>query len=65
MVLFLPRHLPNLNPIEKGFSKIKALLEKAMTRTGDDLWRATGHLCNQFTPQVPCKGFKAAQFFVI
>ncbi len=45
-VLFLPRYSPDLNPIEKAFSKLKALLRKAKARTYDDLWKAVGHVCD-------------------
>lgn len=50
-VLFLPRYSPDLNPIEKAFSKLKALLRKAKARTYDDLWKAVSQVCNLFTPQ--------------
>ncbi len=50
-VLFLPRYSPDLNPIEKAFSKLKALLRKAKARTYDDLWKAVGQVCDLFTPQ--------------
>ena len=50
-VLFLPRYSPDLNPIEKAFSKLKTLLRKAKARTYEDLWKAVGHVCNLFTPQ--------------
>lgn len=50
-VLFMPRYSPDLNPIEKAFSKLKTLLRKAKARTYDDLWKAVGHACSLFTPQ--------------
>lgn len=50
-VLFLPRYSPDLNPIEKAFSKLKTLLRKSKARTYDDLWKAVGHICTLFTPQ--------------
>lgn len=58
-VLFLPRYSPDLNPIEKAFSKLKALLRKAKARTYDDLWKAVGHVCNLYTPQECWNYFKA------
>ena len=58
-VLFLPRYSPDLNPIEKAFSKLKALLRKAKARTYDDLWRAVGHVCSLFTPQECWNYFKS------
>lgn len=59
-VLFLPRYSPDLNPIEKAFSKLKALLRKAKARTYDDLWRALGEVCDLFTPQECWNYFRAA-----
>ncbi|MCD1635341.1 transposase [Martelella mediterranea] len=32
-VLFLPRYSPDMNPIEKAFSKLKALLRKTKAQT--------------------------------
>ena len=58
-VLFLPRYSPDLNPIEKAFSKLKALLRKAKARTYDDPWKAVGHVCNLYTPQECWNYFKA------
>ncbi|EQD37095.1 ISRm2011-2 transposase protein [mine drainage metagenome] len=36
-VLYLPPYSPDLNPIEKLFSKLKSLLRKAAKRSVDDL----------------------------
>ena len=58
-VLFLPRYSPDLNPIEKAFSKLKTLLRKAKTRTYDTLWKAVGHVCDLFTPQECWNYFRA------
>ncbi|MTH94493.1 transposase, partial [Roseibium sp. RKSG952] len=60
-VLFLPRYAPDLNPIEKAISKLKALLRQAKARTYDDLWKAIGHVCDQFTPHECWNYFKATQ----
>ena len=38
-VLYLPAYSPDLNPIEKMFAKLKALLRKAKARTIDELWK--------------------------
>lgn len=59
--LFLPRYSPDLNPIEKAFSKLKAQLRKAKARTYDDLWKAVGHVCSLFTPQECWNYFKATE----
>jgi transposase len=58
-ILFLPRYSPDLNPIEKAFSKLKTLLRKANARTYDDLWKAVGHICRLFNPQECWNFFKA------
>ena len=36
-LLYLPPYSPYFNPIEKAFSKLKALLRKAATRTTPEL----------------------------
>ena len=41
-VLFLPAYSPDLNPIEKMWSKLKAILRAAEARTVSDLERAIG-----------------------
>ena len=48
--LFLPKYSPDLNPIEMAFAKLKTLLRKAKARTYDDLCRAIGNICDQFSP---------------
>ncbi|MCW5235551.1 hypothetical protein D5047_04200 [Verminephrobacter eiseniae] len=48
---YLPPYSPDLNPIEKFFSKLKALLRKAEQRTVDGLWNAIGCLLDCFTSQ--------------
>ena len=50
-VLFLPVYSPDLNPIEKMWSKVKALLRTAEARTPTDLIRAIGHALTQATAQ--------------
>jgi transposase len=48
-VLFLPAYSPDLNPIEKMWSKVKALLRTAEARTPADLIRAIGQALAQVT----------------
>jgi len=48
-VLFLPAYSPDLNPIEKMWSKVKALLRTAEARTSADLVRAIGQALTQVT----------------
>jgi transposase len=50
-VLFLPAYSPDLNPIEKMWSKVKALLRAAEARTPADLVRASGQALTQVTAQ--------------
>ena len=50
-VLFLPAYSPDLNPIEKMWSKVKALLRAAEARTPADLITAIGQALASVTPQ--------------
>ena len=43
-VLYLPPYSPDLNPIEKFFSKLKTLLRKAAKRSTEELWDQIGQL---------------------
>jgi transposase len=45
----LPPYSPDLNPIEKAFSKVKAILRKAAARTLEDLWAAIAKALDAFT----------------
>lgn len=46
---YLSPYSPDLNPIEKMFSKLKALLRKAARRTVDPLWEEISRARNMFT----------------
>ncbi len=46
----LPPYSPDFNPIENAFSKLKALLRKAATRTIPNLWAAIADTLPKFTP---------------
>ena len=50
-VVFLPAYSPDLNPIEKMWSKVKALLRALEARTPADLVRAIGQALAQVTAQ--------------
>lgn len=50
-MLFLPPYSPDFNPIEKAFSKLKALLRKAAERTVTGLWDRIGELIDLVEPQ--------------
>ena len=47
---YLPPYSPDLNPIEKIFAKLKALLRKAAARSVAALWAALGQLLERFSP---------------
>ena len=47
---FLPPYSPDFNPIEKAFSKLKAMLRKASERTVSGLWDLIGRLVDIFQP---------------
>ena len=49
-LLYLPPYSPDLNPIEKLFAKLKALLRKAAARNTDALWTEIGKLLECFPP---------------
>jgi transposase len=55
-LLYLPPYSPDFNPIEKAFSKLKALLRKAAERSVAGLWEAIGRLIHCFTPK-ECQNF--------
>ena len=58
-VLFLPPYSPDFNPIERAFSKIKALLRKTAARTVQALWDAIRDAIDAVTPQ-DAQGFFTA-----
>jgi len=64
-LLFLPPYSPDFNPIEKAFSKLKALLRKASERTVEGLWAAIGRSLDAFTPQECANYFAAAGYDAI
>ena len=47
---FLPPYSPDFNPIEKAFSRLKAMLRKAGERTVSGLWDLIGKLIDIFQP---------------
>lgn len=57
--LFLPPYSPDLNPIEKLWAKVKALLRGAARRTVEGLWAAIGAALEQVTA-ADCRGFFAS-----
>jgi transposase len=61
---YLPPYSPDLNPIEKLFAKLKALLKKAAHRTVDALWREIAILLDAFPPTECANYFKAAGYHI-
>jgi transposase len=52
----LPPYSPDLNPIEKAFSKLKALLRKAAKRSIESLWTYLGQVLGEFGPD-ECRNY--------
>ena len=61
-LLFLPPYSPDFNPIEMAFSKLKALLRKAATRTKETLWDAIGRIADTFSHDECLNYFIAAGY---
>ena len=49
-LLYLPAYSPDLNPIEQGFAKLKAVLRGKAIRTVDALWKALSEIAGAITP---------------
>jgi transposase len=62
-VLYLPPYSPDLNPIEKFFSKLKARLRQAATRDLHALWKEIAELLNNLSPS-ECTNYLAACGYV-
>ena len=50
-LVHLPPYSPDLNPIEKLFAKLKALLRKVAKRNVEALWAEIGTVLNAITPE--------------
>ena len=59
---YLPPYSPDLNPIEKAFSKLKAFLRKAGARTKETLWQAIGKAVETYSYEVCLNLFKSAGY---
>jgi transposase len=64
-VLFLPAYSPDLNPIEKMWSKIKACLRSAEARTQADLLRAVAAALASVTRQDAINWFASCGYSFI
>src|SRR3981081_3892573 len=63
MLLYLPPYSPDLNPIEKLFAKLKALLRKAAKRSLEALWNEIGDLLNTIS-STECANYFASSGYV-
>lgn len=59
---YLQPYSPDLNPIEKMFSKLKALLRKAASRSVQTLWTTIESLIDAFSPAESADFFKNAAY---
>ena len=61
-LLFLPPYSPDFNPIEKMWSKIKAILRGAKARTAETLHAAIGEALAAITAQDAAGWFKSCGY---
>ncbi len=59
---YLPAYSPDMNPIEKAFSKLKAFLRKLAARTVAGLMRALEACAEIFTPSERTNYFKSCGY---
>ena len=64
-VLFLPAYSPDLNPIEKMWSKVKSHLRSAEARTQETLINAIGAALRTITPQDAINWFASCGYSFI
>jgi transposase len=55
-LVYLPPYSPDLNPIERAFAKLKALLRQAGERTVEGLWDFLGKALDAFVPE-ECRNY--------
>ncbi|MGY5780767.1 IS630 family transposase [Rhizobium sp. LEGMi135b] len=58
-LLYLPPYSPDFNPIEKAFSKLKALLRARAERNVEALWDTVGEIVPLYKPRECANYFKA------
>ena len=61
-LMFLPPYSPDFNPIEKAFSKLKAMLRKIGERTVSGLWDLIGRLVDIFKPDECANNFTSCGY---
>jgi len=64
-VVYLPPYSPDLNPIEKLFAKLKALLGRAAKRTVEDLWAEIGNLLSTISADECGNYFRSSGYVYI
>jgi transposase len=62
-MLYLPPYSPDLNPIEKLFAKLKALLRKAAKRSVETLWDQIAEMLNTLS-STECANYFASSGYV-
>ena len=62
-LLYLPPYSPDLNPIEKLFSKLKALLRRAAKRSVQEVWAEIGALLDRTSP-CECANYFASSGYI-
>ena len=62
-LIYLPPYSPDLNPIEKLFAKLKALLRKAAKRFVEALWNEIGELLNTLS-STECVNYFASSGYI-
>jgi transposase len=62
-LIYLPPYSPDLNPIEKLFAKLKALLRKAAKRSVEALWNEVGELLDTLS-STECAHYFASSGYV-
>ena len=62
-LLYLPPYSPDLNPIEKLFSKLKAFLRKAAKRSVEALWNEIGEVLDTIS-STECANYFASSGYV-
>lgn len=60
--IFLPEYSPDLNPVEKMWSKIKQLLRGIKARTQEELYKAIGKVLARVTKEDAESWFKACGY---
>ena len=63
-LLFLPPYSPDLNPIEKMWSKVKQILRGLMARAEESLFAAIGTALSQVTAADACGWYGSCGYFI-